>query len=88
MPFTPWSKARIAQGRKWATTRTRSWNDPRVIDMTWLPLGFVRDHLYAIEGADSPEEFERVWKGIHRGHFDPTKVVCVHFGDFSREVGG
>ncbi len=85
LPFTGWSKSRIAQGRKWATSRTRVWDDDRVVAIVWLRLDFVRDHLYQIEGADSPEEFEQVWRSIHRGHYKGSNLVCVHFGDF-REV--
>ena len=86
LPFTTWSRIKIATGKKWATSRSRSYfDDTRVLGVVWLPLSFVRDHLYQVEGADSPEEFEKVWRGIHKGHFEPERIVCVHFGDFREE---
>lgn len=86
LPFASWSRIKIATGKKWATSRSRSYDDPRVLGVVWLPLSFVRDHLYQVEGAESPEEFEKVWKGIHKGVFDEKRMVCVHFGDFKEET--
>ena len=80
--FNRWSRERINQGRKFATSRTRKWADSRVVMVLRLPLWFVRDFLWQVEGADSPEEFEKVWRSIFRGRFDKDKIVFTHFGDF------
>ena len=82
IPFNSWSRERIEQGRKLCTSRTRKWNDSRVRRIWYVPLGFVKEFLWQPEGADSPEEFEMVWKGIFRGRFEPDKMVFVHFGNF------
>lgn len=88
IPFNKWSQQRIAAGKKICTSRTRAWADKRVYLIRKLPLGMVRDHFWQEEGADSPEEFERVWKSIHRGKFDREKMVFVHFGRFSKTNKG
>lgn len=82
LPFTRWSRQRIAQGRKWATTRTRKFYDPRVVLCFEIELGRVRDEFWQIEGADSPEEYEKVWRSLHRGHYRGNRWVYIHFGDF------
>ena len=91
LPFNKWSQERIAQGRKTCTTRTKKYNDPRVTSIIKCKLGYVKDRFWHAEGADSPEEFEQVWRDIHKqwgakeGVFKPDQIVYVHFGDF-REV--
>jgi hypothetical protein len=86
LTFNKWSMERIEQGRKICTSRTRKWEDDRVYIIIKLPLKIVRDYLYKEEGANSPEEFESVWKGIFRGRFNPDREVYVHFGDFKEKV--
>ena len=82
IPFNKWSKERIKQGRKLCTSRTRTWDDPRVKMVWYAPLGFVRDYLWQPEGADNPEEFERIWRSIFRGKFEENRIVNIHWGDF------
>jgi len=82
LKFNKWSRERIAQGRKFCTTRTRTYNDPRVIIIIPIRLRAVKNLFWQMEGADSPEEFEKVWRGIFRGKFDPDRGVFVHIGDF------
>jgi hypothetical protein len=83
IPFNKWSLERIKLGRKICTSRTKKWNDKRVYLILKLPLWIVRKYLYKEEGADSPEEFEKVWRSIHRKRFlDWDKEVFVHFGNF------
>lgn len=87
LPFNKWSQERIAQGRKICTSRSRIYHDPRVkfIIMS-IPLKLVKKYLWKEEGADSPEEFEKIWRSIHRGKFDPEKKVYTHFGNFKENV--
>lgn len=87
IPFNKWSKERIGQNRKFATTRDKAYlNEKCIISIARLPLWFVKEHLWQIEGADSPEEFEKVWRKIHRGQFEADKSYYVHFGNFAEEV--
>ena len=85
LPFNKWSLERIKQGRKFCTSRSKLYNDPRVESTVQLPLWFVAKYLWQVEGADSPAEFRKVWSGLHRGRFSPNKLVYVHFGDFREE---
>lgn len=44
-----------------------------------LSLGFVAEHLYELEGADSSEGFIKVWEDIHPViGFVPEQKVWVH----------
>jgi len=83
LPFNKWSRERIKQGRKFCTSRSAQYTDDlRVQYICYLPLEIVRNCLFASEGADSPQEFEQVWRSIHRGKFNKEDFVYVHFGDF------
>jgi hypothetical protein len=45
-----------------------------------MRLEIVANHLYEIEGAESPDEFIKVWNQIHPyKKFDPDQIVWVHF---------
>lgn len=84
LPFNTWSRERIRQGRKHCTSRTKRYNlDPNV---TWispkLPLWFIKKYLWKDEGADSPEELQRVINQIFRKEVSEDKELYVHFGDF------
>jgi|GEM_PF-6946796 len=85
--FTKENQELINEGRKICTARREIYNDPRVTWVVRVRLIDVRNHLFEMEGYGSPEEFERVWRGIHRGHFITERkgkpvYVYVHFGDF------
>lgn len=82
LQFNNWSKERIEQGRKICTSRRKKYIDPRVYLIIRIPLWIVKIFLWKEEGADNPEEFERIWRAIHRGHFKPDNLVYVHFGNF------
>jgi len=88
LTFNKWSRERIELGRKICTSRTRLWNDNRVYLILKLPLGVVKNFLYKEEGADTPNEFEGVWRGIFRGKFNPDRLVYVHFGNYKDKSGG
>jgi hypothetical protein len=82
MPFNAWSRSKIMQGKKFCTSRTRIWNDPRSDFVIKAPLWAVKKYLFYLEGAESPEEFESVWRSIFKGKFEPEREVFVHFGDY------
>ena len=86
IPFNKWSKERIRQNRKFATTRDKVYNEKCVFSVARLPLWFIKQHLWQIEGADSPEEFEKVWREIHRGQFEADKFYYCHFGEFQEQI--
>jgi hypothetical protein len=44
---------------------------------TWIT--YVRDDLYRLEGFESPEEFEKTWRALHRGHFIMNRDYVLHF---------
>jgi len=87
IPFNKWSRERIEQGRKFCTSRSRKWNDPRVIGVIKLPLSVIKEWLWEAEGANSPEEFQKVSNQIFRYNVEGDKWFYVHFGDFRRGIG-
>ena len=84
IPFNKWSKDKIAQGKKFCTSRHGTYgDDERVVGIsTPMPWGFIRDHLYMVEGADSPEELQGVIEEIMHRHVPDDELFSVHFGDF------
>lgn len=90
IPFNAWSKEKLDLKKKRCTSRNKIYGMQYAtfqVGERWyilklilrLPLWFVRDFLYPLEGADTPEEFVGVWKNIHRGKFNETENVYVHF---------
>ena len=76
IPFTDWSKEHIRYGLKCATTRTKKYGNKgdyfyvddikyRLVEVKKLRLSFITYYLYDKEGAESPEEFIKVWNEIH-----------------------
>lgn len=100
IPFNSWSKERLLNGKKVCTSRTRIYgNEGDIIDagtpdkytlkkILKLPLWFVTDFLWLLEGADSSGEFVEVWKGIHPNKgYDGFQMVYVHFFTNPRSGG-
>jgi predicted thioredoxin/glutaredoxin len=88
IPFNAWSNNRIELGRKVCTSRKRIWNDSRVIHIQKLPWGFIRDYYWREEGADSPEELQKVVNRIFRRIVKDDELFYVHWGDFKKEASG
>ncbi|GAF70788.1 unnamed protein product [marine sediment metagenome] len=94
IPFNNWSKERLNSKLKLATTRNKRYGkigDTFSVDIKHrkytfeilavfqLTLYYVAKDLYAIEGADSPLEFRKVWEEIHpKLGWTPDKKVFVH----------
>lgn len=79
MKFNQWSKLRMMQGRKRLTSRNKAhMDDPHVEYIVQLPWCFIRDFLYMAEGADSPEELQRVMNKIQRRKVEDDRLFFVH----------
>lgn len=84
LKFNAWSRKRIEQGRKFCTSRNHQVLDEEVLGMVMLPWWFIKTRLYALEGADSPEELQRVINQVQRRIVKDNEMFWVHFGEFSR----
>ena len=81
MKFNAWSKERIRQGRKKLTSRKKAyWEDKDVESVlpVTLPWWFIREYLWRDEGADSPEELQKVINQIFRRRVEDDEAFCVH----------
>lgn len=88
--FNTWSKDRLMSGKKLATSRTirhgfvgdRFQVGPlwfEIVSIEKKTLADVTMNFFAMEGAESPEEFKKVWLSIHpRASWDPEKIVFYH----------
>mgnify|MGYP000508473649 CR=1 FL=1 len=82
IPFNKWSKERLYEERKCATTRNKKYGNVgdwfevifkdkdeirkyQLIEVTKTLLRSVASFRWKEEGADSPEEFKKIWKEIH-----------------------
>ena len=88
IPFKQWSKERLKEGKR-ATSRTKIYgkvDDSFVVDnlkyaivgVVKLPIIFIINHLYSIEGAESSSELEKVFKDIFKNKPLPYWMY-VHF---------
>lgn len=83
IPFNAWSKERIRQGRKFCTSRHKRYVDERVLFIVNdIPWWFIREHLWKVEGADSPGELQAVIEDIMKRHVPDDELFNVHIGDF------
>ena len=55
-----------------------------LIDILPEELPYVKEVYYRLEGFDSPEDFEKTWRALHRGHFTTGKPYYIHF--FGRAI--
>ena len=86
IPFNEWSKIRIDEGRKKCTSRHKRYSkDTRVYYITpKLPLWFIKQYLWRDEGADSPEELQKIFNKIYKREVDDDELFYVHFGFFKK----
>lgn len=84
IPFNDWSRERINQGRKFCTSRHKRYSkDERVFQiLPRMKWGIIRDNLYTLEGADSPEELQTVIESIMKREVPDSELFYVHFGDY------
>ena len=90
IPFNEWSKERLRDGRKTATSRRKPYGKIGdtfnvegkhyvLIDVMQAKLIDVANNWYEFEGCSSPEEFKQIWRLIHRKMgFIPEQVVYLH----------
>jgi len=101
IPFNDWSKERLMDQSKKATSRNKKYgkvgdnfivykpkNHPdkytliavyEIELIIEIPLWFVAEDLYRSEGAESKEEFVKVWEEIHpRKGYRPFDLVWYH----------
>lgn len=80
MKFNSWSKKKIKLGKKRLTSRRYAYtDDPEVKFATPpLPWWFIREFLYRDEGADSPEELQKVINQIFRRRVKDDELFYVH----------
>lgn len=83
MKFNKWSMKRIKEGTKTLTSRkNRIYGDPHVAGIVGpLPWWFIRQFLYRDEGAESPEELQRVINQIFRRDVGELEEFFVHVID-------
>ena len=86
--FAPDMAEALLAGRKTKTSRAEDFGEGRIclvqgryfrITRVWpTALSTVRRNWYREEGFTSPEAFELRWRQLHRGHFNPEKIVFIH----------
>lgn len=91
IPYNTWSKNKIYQNIKTATTRTKKYGKKGdvfivdsvkyiITDYLKTKLEIVSSDFFREEGAGSPEEFIEVWNSMHPvKKFDPQQTVWIHF---------
>lgn len=94
IPFNKWSREKLANRKKIATSRNKTYGYKgdefkvnlgdsvrtyRIVYVETVSLGFVANYCYKLEGADSPEEFIDVWNKIHwKRKYDPEHRIRLH----------
>ena len=90
IPFNEWSKARLMNQTKKATSRTKKYGDVgdtfsvnglkyELEFVIKVPLWFVIEDLHKSEGAKDSQELKDVWRSIHpRKGYRPFDEVWYH----------
>lgn len=92
IPFNKWSKSRLEDKVKCATSRNKGYGYPgdcffvdnieyELTLVIKLPLWFIAYELFETEGCKTPDEFKQVWKDIHprKGWVDEQEVWYHYF---------
>jgi hypothetical protein len=84
IPFNKWSRERLKAKRKSSTARSKVYgeiNDWFIVDDIEYVITMIFENKattdiisrwFTMEGADSPEEIEKIIKGIFRGRLPET----------------
>jgi len=82
MKFNNWSRKRLQEGKKRLTSRRTQGefgHDKDISNIIGpLPWWFIKEYLYRDEGAESPEELQRVINQIFRRHVELNEMFFVH----------
>jgi len=80
LKFNAWSRRRLELGTKHLTSRRCSYEADRDVEYVVgpLPWRFIRDFLWRDEGAESPEELQRVINQIQRRKVPYDAEFFVH----------
>ena len=91
IPFNSWSRSRLNNFTKNATSRNTRYGEPRdvfelenkryeIVFVVRLPLWFIAKHLHVTEGCFNENEFIEVWRDIHpKAGWTPNKIVYYHY---------
>jgi len=90
LKFSPDMAEAVLDGRKCCTSRSERKGAPgdefeiegvrfRIVDVKEEVLAHIGNDWYRLEGVDSPEAFERLWRSLHRGHYSLMRYYFVHF---------
>ena len=91
IPFNDWSKGRLQERKKWATSRNKRYGmkgDTFTIDderyeltlVKKIPLFVIARDYYDAEGCSTENEFIELWKSIHpKLGWTKFKEVWIHF---------
>lgn len=96
VPFAPDMKKAILEGRKICTTRSeakgrvKDWflldgRKFKFVAVFSIRLGNVTRFLFRAEGVVTSGDFIRLWRSLHRGHYNPEAYKFVHF--FKEVIG-
>jgi hypothetical protein len=81
MEFNKWSRDKLAKGIKFTTARTSKHDkDPDVYHVFQkpIPMWIIKQYFYLDEGAESPDELQRVINQIFRRKVDETRELYLH----------
>ena len=92
IPFNDWSKKRLINKNKTSTSRIKRYGKKgdiffvdtipyEIIDVQKYTIAFVALHFFKEEGANSKEEFIKIWNKIHPKktyEVDPFRLVWYH----------
>lgn len=81
IPFNSWSRERILAGRKSCTSRHRKYNDLLVYDVFQVNWGSIKSQDWKTEGADSPEELQKVIESIYHRPVLDDELFYLHLFD-------
>ena len=57
--------------------------DPRVLRiLDLMPWGLIKQKFWQLEGADSPEELQKVIEDIYKRKVQDGEMFYPHLGDF------
>lgn len=95
IPFNAWSKKKFREERKWSTSRTKIWGTSgdifevegekyAILSVVLMPTKVIIEHMYPMEGADSPDELRKVFNSIFRGKKLPENMYFHAFIPFDK----